>query len=264
MSRKSIDLAGERRGKLRILNRAGRNEKGQILWEVQCDCGNVRKMTTTALSHAKSCGCVHPKDNFAGKRFGRWVVKEQVDSSKTNGRKSHRAYLCVCDCGTEKVIPAYSLKHNMTKSCGCLRKESLTTHNLSNTRLFAIWSEIKYRCNNKECETYKLYHDKGITICEEWENDFQTFYDWSMENGYQSNLTIDRIDNNKGYSPDNCRWTTNKVQMNNQDKSIRIFYNNEWLSVSDVAEIESVSYNTIYSRVKRGKYEKRKLYEEQD
>lgn len=256
-----IDLTGEKIGKLSVIKYCGKNERGDNLWKVKCECGNERIMTSSNLSHAKSCGCLHPKEDLTGMKFGRWTVAKRVESKIINGRKNHRRYLCICECGTEKILPAYSLKHGLSKSCGCLRKDNLTTHNMSNTRLFEIWSEIKYRCKNNTHETYKTYEKKGIKMCQEWESDFMNFYRWAVENGYVDDLTIDRIDNNKGYYPENCRWVTNKVQMNNQDRSVRILYKNEWLPISKVAELEKKPYMTIYSRIRRGRYPKRRLYE---
>ena len=128
-----------------------------------------------------------------------------------------------------------------------------TTHGMSDTRLYRIYKAMKTRCyNTKNDNNKKYYHDKGITICDEWLNDFKTFYDWSINNGYDDDLTIDRIDNDKGYSPDNCRWATLSEQQNNTQQSIRLEYNGELLTIREIAEIEDISWQKAYRYYIRG------------
>ena len=125
-------------------------------------------------------------------------------------------------CGKTFKCQQTSIKNGNTKSCGChsylFQKEWYHTHNLSNTKLYRIWAGIKSRCNNKKSSGYKYYGGKGIIVCQEWQNDFLSFYNWAMENGYEKGLEIDRIENDKGYSPDNCRCTTSSVNKANRSK----------------------------------------------
>lgn len=158
------------------------------------------------------------KNELTGKRFGRLVAVHV--SGKKNG-----AYVweCLCDCGNTARVMGHELSRGHTKSCGCLRKDTITknniTHGLSHTRLYTIWCGMKERCYNSNSTNYQHYGGKKITICSEWLNSFQAFYDWAMENGYKDGLTIDRKNSDDGYSPQNCKWITqseNATRANNK------------------------------------------------
>lgn len=156
--------------------------------------------------------------DLTGQRFGRLEVIAQAD----NNEAGLTCWVCKCDCGNTKIICGKSLRKGHSKSCGCWKKELLTevkpakTHGLYGTRLSRIWRNMKNRCYNPNDPNYKFYGSRGITVCAEWLNDFQAFYDWAISHGYRDDLSIDRIDNDKGYSPDNCRWVTMKVQATNR------------------------------------------------
>lgn len=167
--------------------------------------------------------------DLTGQRFGRLVVIGRAGSDKSN----HALWKCRCDCGEIRVVCSGNLLRGMTESCGCFKVDRLKKRNIVHgkrqSRLYGIWINMKKRCSNPIVHNYHRYGGRGITVCDEWMHDFQAFYNWAMENGYDEDApkgqcTIDRIDNDKGYSPDNCRWVDAKTQNNNKSNNRKAVY----------------------------------------
>lgn len=193
-----------------------------------------------------------------GDKFGRMTVVEFVGKSK-NGSTLVQ---CRCDCGKTKIVRLCNLISGATKSCGCIANEFLiqrnknnkyaSTHLKSKTRIYRIWEDIKQRCYNKKQANYKWYGAKGISMCVEWKDSFENFCAWALLNGYNEQLTIDRIDANGNYEPSNCRWVTSREQARNKSSNIYVTINGETKVLKDWCETYCISYATVQTRIRGG------------
>lgn len=220
------DISGRRFGKLTVIDRAGSNKNGRALWNCQCDCGEFVIVKGNALlsGNTKSCGCLSRHD-IAGKRFGR-LTAIYLDNSRCN---SHGKYwICRCDCGTLRSVSQSNLVYGGTVSCGRGKcRSTRKTHGGSHERLYHVWAGMRTRCISPQCANYPSYGGRGITVCKEWQNSFEAFRDWAFAHGYDESVprgqcTIDRIDVNGNYCPENCRWVDVTAQNNNKRKNRRI------------------------------------------
>lgn len=150
--------------------------------------------------------------DLSGKEYGYLTVIRRVEDKELSSGRKKAQYLCICDCGKTLYVVADSLRTGSTKSCGCHHSDPLkqysTKHGKRYERIYSIYCDMKKRCYNNHSAGYKNYGGKGIKICDAWFNNFMSFYEWSMENGYKDNLTIDRIDSSGNYEPSNCQWIT--------------------------------------------------------
>ena len=186
--------------------------------------------------------------------------KAMGDLIKKKGERPKISLLC--SCGNTKTIFTAALFSLNTKSCGCFRQETrraARTHGETGTPLHKIWRGMRKRTLYHRCDSYKYYGGKGISLCEDWLNSFIAFKDWSLANGYQNGLSIDRIKNNLGYSPDNCRWVTKKEQAKNKTTTILVTIEGETLCMSDWCKKLNVSRCAVDSRIKKGMSHKEAL-----
>lgn len=189
--------------------------------------------------------------DIVGEKYGRLTVV------KFYGIKNHKAmFECICECGNTTIAQGQLLRRGTTKSCGCLLRETREkcrkTHGMTDTHLYGVWCTMKSRCHNPKSQRYELYGGRGIEVCEEWRNSFETFYEWAIANGYKDGLTIDRIDVDKDYRPDNCRWATVKQQQNNRRNNRLIEYNGETRTLHEWSDKLNIKYGTLHYRLKAG------------
>lgn len=247
------DLSGKVFGRLLVLS-LSRTDK-IAYWDCQCECGNKKVVAGVKLTRGdtRSCGCLHKevtslnsRKDLTGNVFGRLTVLGYHHTDKKVAYWS-----CLCSCGNEVVVRGSSLRNGMTKSCGCYRtdatKISNSTHGLTNHPLHTIWAGMKQRCYDTNCESYRHWGGRGISVCVEW-LDFIPFYEWSVANGYERGLSIDRINNDGNYEPSNCRFTTRKVQGNNTRRNINVIYRGEIRSFNSLLDGDS-RYLKVWKRI---------------
>lgn len=188
-----------------------------------------------------------------GDKFSRLTV---ISEAEKRGRE--RYFLCICDCGSKRVVSLSHLRTGNTKSCGCYRTDVLKQvsyiHGYSRTRLYRIWISMKARCFDVNATGYCYWGGRGITVCKEW-LEFMPFYEWAMANGYSDDLTIERIDNDGNYEPANCTWilrgkqAKNKRHVLRKRKAIYLSLNGRTLSLKQWASCLGIRYNTLYNRL---------------
>ena len=190
--------------------------------------------------------------DLTGQRFGRLTVIERTE----NNRHGNAMWLCLCDCGNKVIVLGSDLRAGHTRSCKCLQdevnRELHKTHGLSKTRLHKIWSKMIDRCYNPHHVQYHNYGGRGITICREWKDDFTVFYAWAMANGYAETLSIDRIDNDGNYCPENCQWITMREQQNKRGDNVLVTMNGKTQNVTQWCNELGANRAYVYKRLKKG------------
>jgi hypothetical protein len=188
--------------------------------------------------------------DITGKRYGRLVALRENPGNQ-------KQWICKCDCGNTHIVTKGHLKDGHVKSCGCLLKEGAShpTHGLSQTRIYSVWHQMIYRCENPKSISYPYYGSRGITVCDEW-HDVKLFNKWAMANGYEDKLTIDRIDSDGNYEPSNCRWKTIIEQNNNLRSNHVITINGQSKTMAMWSKEYGIKQSAIYERLQHGWSEK--------
>lgn len=195
-----------------------------------------------------------------GKRFGRLTVIRK--DYKPKGSSGYRYYwICKCDCGNIKSVRSDQLRENSTTiSCGCYNKElsskklaeATRTHGMSSTKLYTMWRDMRHRCYSKKTDRYENYGGRGIEVCNDWNEKFESFMEWAFNNGYKEGLSIDRIDVNGNYEPSNCRFVTIKEQYRNKTNNVFVEYEGRKICIQELSEITGINAKRIYARYYRG------------
>lgn len=259
-----IDLTGRRFGKLTVTNRLPNHvtSGGQtkVMYLCKCDCGNERivqagKLTSGVVTQCTDCHVAH-FDDLTGQRFGMLTALERVGE-----RRGRALWKCKCDCGNVVERTHDLLRHSKVEmpNCGCVNGRKIEDghsfiHRMSSTRIYETYHRMISRCNNENHSDYKDYGGRGIAVCDDWQGNygFINFYNWAIHSGYDEKLSIDRIDVNGNYCPENCRWADDITQANNKRNNHILFYDGKTQTIAEWAREYGISYTMLYQRIRRG------------
>lgn len=204
-----------------------------------------------------------PRENLKGRRFDRLTVTRPAPDRVLKSGRHLTMWECICDCGNTNIVRTADLKRGAVLSCGCYRAETTGHMRLSHgatcgkksTKLYSVWAGIKARCYNSNAGTYKHYGGRGVTMCREWREDFSAFEQWAIRNGYKIGLSIDRVDVNGNYCPENCRWVDNSVQANNKTTNHFLEWRGAIHTIAEWARILDIDYNAFYYALTKNDWE---------
>ena len=184
--------------------------------------------------------------DLTGNRYNNLVVLE-----KSRSEKGVVIWKCICDCGNITYVRGQNLKSGAVKSCGCLRKNAKPTlrHNMSNSRLYRVWASMKNRCYTPSHHSYNNYGGRGINVCDEWKNSSDAFIEWALDNGYSDDMTIERIDVNNDYCPENCTWIPANKQQRNRRFCQYYTYNSKTMNLMDWCTELGLPYKLVHNRI---------------
>lgn len=253
----SLNLAGKNFGRLTAVYPIV--EKGKRKWFCHCSCGKTTIVATSKLTsgHTQSCGCLQrertseaSRIDLLGRQFGRLTV---IKYGRTDHGKA--MWKCHCICGNDVIVASENLIQGKTKSCGCIRKEKTAklkySHGLHGHPLYRCWRNMLDRCQNPKNKEFNRYGGRGINVCEEWKK-FKNFYHWAIKHGYSEDLTIERVDNDLGYNPQNCIWADRYTQSRNRSDNHYIEFNGEKKILKDWADETGISESLIRHRLAAG------------
>lgn len=267
------NIVNQKFGRLLVVSLSHISEaKRSAIWDCLCECGNNHKASGTNLrsGQVKSCGCLQveksknqvPKNykDLTGCTFGRLIVLSRSDIPKKGGIVSWK---CKCICGKIKDVITGNLTSGNQVSCGCFNRErakdSHTTHGLSRTRMYRIWAGMISRCYNPNVDHYSDYGGRGISVSDEWRNDFMIFYN-DMKDTYNDTLQIDRIDVNGNYCKENCKWSTYKEQSRNRRNSVYLTVDGDRKLLVEWAEDKNLDKHLLHGRRQKGFTDKQAVF----
>lgn len=262
------DPVGMNIGSLKVLREVEHvrhpNGKTSRRFECLCKCGNYTYVLADNLKRRANITCGHcGRANYEyeiipGAKYGKLTILKEIQSKKDYLSRRVRMVECKCECGNTHITSFRNLRYGICRSCGCLSKETVikrsTKHGLSHKHpLYGVWKGIKERCKCQTNRAYSDYGGRGITVCEQWDKNFKEFFDWSLANGWKEGLSIDRIDNNKGYNPENCRFVNSVIQARNKRNNHPVVHDGkEWHCLSQFCEDMGLDYKIVQQRLYRG------------
>lgn len=187
--------------------------------------------------------------DITGNRYGKLFVVERLE----NTQRGVTVWKCLCDCGNYTTVRGSNLKSGAVKSCGCLKKTTKPSlrHDMSNTRLYRTWANMKRRCYTPSHKSYKDYGERGISVCDEWKDSFENFMKWALANGYTDELTIERKDTNGNYCPDNCEWILWEEQQKNRRSCRYIEHNGKVMTLTDWCKELDLPFKLVHNRINK-------------
>ena len=263
-----MDYTGKQIGDIKILKRATgdlekaqefvkKGKKGGYSPRYECECLLCGKIFEISIAHIKSkvhknCGCEKLQYNLKGKRFDKLTVIKKIGLNKHN----EILWECVCDCGEKILKTSFALRTSNNNQCKKCANNQIALKNkkyeLYSIRLRKIYTNMKSRCYNPNVKSYHLYGERGIKVCDEWLHSYITFQNWAVKNGYKEDLTIDRIDNNGNYEPNNCRWVDRRVQANNRKSNFYITFNNKTDTLANWCNKLNLVYHKVQHKLYKG------------
>lgn len=259
------DLTGQRFGHWTVKCRAGKDKNNHALWLCDCDCGNEGVVLGTNLIRglSTSCGCEKKKkfddeiQKLIGCKFNKLTVIERAQNYISPKGKPRTMLKCECECGNVIVVEKYHVTSGITQSCGCLQKETAsvmgTKHGMHGTHIYSIWDNMIGRCYRKSNPRYHRYGGRGIIVCDEWKQ-FDKFYEYvsKLPHYNEEGYTLDRIDVNGNYEPNNVRWANDETQANNKSTNHYLSYNGETKTMTQWARDINISPSTLSNRIYSG------------
>ena len=252
------NLTGERFCRL-VVVKPIKLQNRKTAWLCKCDCGNEKIVFGYNLvkGATRSCGCYNSDAlhnrmiDMTGQHFGKLTVISCAGKETYKDGRAFYKWNCVCECGNNCVADGLSLRQGRTVSCGCIRRNYATKHGLSKTPIYGVWTNMKSRCFNPNATEYENYGGRGISVCETWKNDFESFYRWAIQNGYSDGLEIDRIDNDAGYCPENCRFVSRTENLRNTSRNRRYYWKGKEYTVKELSDMCGLSSDTIRARIEK-------------
>ena len=221
----------------------------------KCACTARVPLRFFCFEERNMIGCFQ---DLTGQRFGRLIVVKRAENTKSGDAR----WMCKCDCGNETIVKAKNLKSGGTKSCGCLQKEIAretckvhsATHRMSKTTIYNDWNSMKQRCYNPNSEKYHRYGERGIIVCDRWRDSFEAFYEdvSKLPHFGEQGYTLNRIDNDGNYEPNNVEWATPKEQANNRQSNHLLTFNDKTQTIVQWAYETGIKSATIARRLKKG------------